>query len=237
MLNTILQKLALFLLATLLGLIIWYLSPERPPEHMVKNDSYTETINSLQHIYGRTITPLENNTIEMSINLHYINRWRWNTIDFPIPSKHTRKIIITPETKMIDFNSPLSRHFPLNTFPYSAEQYTTLYQKLPNQIAPRDIIPITETTLHWDRGLTVIANAPEIYSSTDPITAKIIIARDKNFQDYRAVIVPIIYPFLIIVISLLGRGIVIFGVPLDSILRYAISFLLIFWFFITSGIY
>lgn len=215
----------------LLGLSIFFLSPERYPEPMVQRNEILQTINSLRHIYGRTLLDTSNQEIDLSINLHYLNRWRLKDIPLDVPARHTRELQVTPRTKVISYTSRYADHFPLNTFPYTAEEYPRIYDMI-------DTIPAYETlsleTLYSrpDLGITVIAQ-DNPYLNTEPLEARLIIVRDKDYQDYQAIIPVVLYPFLMLLISI-PFGIISKQFPFGMIVRIALVLTAIIWYGITT---
>ena len=225
------KVLVIVVVSLILGLSIFVLSPRRYPEPMVQNNQEVQTLTQLRHIYGRTTKVEGTDSLILSVNLHYLNRWRLSNIPFDVPAKHTREIVLTENTKVIPYTSRYADHFPLNTFPYQAEDYPRIYDLI-STIPESEILPIGALTSRPDQGITVITEQNP-YLTTEPLEANLIIVRDKDYQDYQAIIPVVLYPFLIILISL-PFGMLSPQFPLGMIVRSLLAVMAIAWYAITT---
>ncbi len=219
------------LIALALSIMIGVLSPRRYPEPMVENNSQKETIESLRHIYGRTIVSEEDvNKLTLTVNLNFLNRWRAKDFPVDIPLTHTRSVIITKDTQIIPYNSDYAAYFPLNTFPYTPKNYTEIYQEK-NNIPTDHTLPMEKLFEKEDQGITVIA-AESPYLDTDPLIAQKIILWDKDFQDAQGLLFPFLYLLMFIGFSI-PFGVWITG-RWGMIVRLSLVILAISWYALTS---
>jgi hypothetical protein len=193
------QSILLFSLAGVLAIGVYFASPNRYPEPTRTDKEEEELVQTLQHIYGRIkAIDTDSQTITLTYNTSYINRWRPTNLPFP-ERKGQKTILLDENTTILTYQDPEAGYFPLNTFPYTNQEYQDVITFLLQE-------KTLSSSLSWqdlqiDQGVTIVSSE-KTFTSDDILPANLIIARDTDYQDMEAIAVPMIYPIIFLLFSI-----------------------------------
>jgi hypothetical protein len=221
----------MFTLAGLLAVGVYFASPNRYPEPSRTRQEEAELVQTLQHIYGR-IQDLdrESQTITLTYNTSYINRWR--PVNVPFPEQRGQKtILVDDQTIVRTYLDTEASYLPLNTFPYTNQEYQDVIQNL----LGTDSSPssLTWQDLEIDQGITVVSSE-KTFSVDQTIPANLIIARDPDYQDMEAIVVPMLYPLIFLLISIGIQNIFPKAPSIESIIRLSLATIAMIWYLVTT---
>lgn len=214
-------------------MIVFFASPNRYPEPSRTKSEEVELVQKLQHLYGRVETiDSESQTITLSYNTSYINRWRFKNL--PFPQRRGEKIILlSEETKVLSYRDPEAGYFPLNTFPYTNQEYQDVVEYLLRKDTFQDSLKWQD--LEVDQGLTIVS-FNKIFSSEDTLQANLIIARDTDYQDMEAIAVPILYPLIFLLLSMAIQLLFPQKLMTEIVVRFTLATVVMAWYLITTFI-
>lgn len=225
------KLIGIFSSIALLVIAVFYASPNRYIEPPRTEQEKQELVRTLQHIYGRIkFIDTETGVITLSYNTSYINRWR--PINLPFPQRKGEKtIFLSEETTVLSYRDPEAGYFPLNTFPYSNQEYQDVVEYLLRQ-------DTFQTSLKWqdlemDQGVTIVSSN-KTFSSEDTLPANLIIARDTDYQDMEAIVVPMIYPVIILLISVGIQNLFPGKALIGTLTRLLLTGIAITWYLVTT---